>query len=136
MTTAEMAGKRVLVVEDEPLIAMMIVEILEQAGLIVAGPAYDEAQALALIAEGSIDVAILDVHLGRNVTSAPIADHLIELKVPFIFATGYGEQALRNSYRMQTAVGKPYQPQEVLGALVSALNGACEEFKKTLTDDI
>jgi CheY-like chemotaxis protein len=124
MTTPDLTGKRVLVVEDEPLIAMMIVEILELEGLVVAGPAYDEGQALALIGEGAIDIAVLDVHLGRDVTSAGIARQLTELKIPFIFATGYGEQALRKASWSQPALGKPYHAPQVIAAITAALDGS------------
>ena len=55
-----------LVLEDEPLIAMVLVDILEEAGCTVVGPAHDAAQAAKLIAESEIDVAVLDVNLGSG----------------------------------------------------------------------
>ena len=74
--TEVLAGKRVLVLEDEPLIAMVLVDILEEAGCTVVGPAHDADQAAKLIAESEIDVAVLDVNLGSGHTSASIADCL------------------------------------------------------------
>src|SRR4029078_4974801 len=81
--------------EDEPLIAMVLVDILEEAGCTVVGPAHDADQAAKLIAENAIDVAVLDVNLGSGRTSATIADSLKSVGTPFVFATGYGEQGLR-----------------------------------------
>ncbi len=74
--TNGLTGKRVLVLEDEPLIAMVLVDILEEAGCTVVGPAHDADQAAKLIAESPIDVAVLDVNLGSGHTSAAIADSL------------------------------------------------------------
>jgi CheY-like chemotaxis protein len=120
MTKPVLTGKRVLVLEDDPLIAMMIVDILEQAGCTVTGPAYDEAQALALAAERNIDVAVLDVHLGQNTTSAKVAEVLAGLEIPFIFATGYARNC--SQIRGRPAVNKPYNASEVIAALISALS--------------
>lgn len=119
--TSVLNGRRVLVVEDEPLIAMMIVEILEGEGCEIAGPAYDEAQAVELLDAEKIDVAILDYNLGRDQTSAGIATKLVERDIPFLFATGYGVQALRNGNWTQPAIGKPYHAPEVVAAVSGLL---------------
>ena len=119
--TSVLHGRRILVVEDEPLIAMMIVEILEGEGCEVAGPAYNESQAADIIKNGGIDAAILDFNLGRDQTSASIATNLVERNIPFIFATGYGVQALRKANWVLPAVGKPYHGPEVISAVSGLL---------------
>lgn len=121
--TEELLGKRVLVLEDEPLIAMALVDILEEAGCTVIGPAHDSDQAAKLIAESSIDVAVLDVNLGSGRTSAAIADCLKSVGTPFIFATGYGEMGLRNADRDQLRVDKPYCAPTILATVAAALSG-------------
>src|ERR1700687_5513892 len=105
--TGQLAGLRVLVLEDEPLIAMVLIDTLEAAGGEVVGPAHDVEQALNLMAVSSIDLAVLDVNLGSGTTSAPVADCLKKNGIPFIFATGYGEKGLRVFDREQVRIDKP-----------------------------
>src|SRR4051812_36415564 len=91
----ELQGLRVLVVEDETLIAMMIEDLLADMGCIVVGAAATIAQALALLADPAfqIDGALLDVNLGGEKVF-PVADALAQRAIPFVFATGYGKDAL------------------------------------------
>lgn len=124
MTSSQLTETRVLIVEDEPLIAMMLVDILERAGCIIAGLSYDVAQALALVSDENVDVAILDVNLGAGATSAPVADALAKLGIPFIFATGYAESILRDVDKGRLIVSKPYNEPELIAGLLSAINAA------------
>lgn len=117
-----LTGKKVLVLEDEPLIAMLIVDALQRAGSKVVGPAYSAEQALALIAKENVDVAVLDVHLGNGATSAPVADALSEAGIPFIFATGHGQSALRTVDQGRPFLGKPYSDRDVIAAIAAALD--------------
>jgi len=110
-------GKRILIVEDEPLIGIMLTDILESVGCVVLGPAYDVRQAMNYLDIDRIDCAVLDVNLGAGQTSAPIADALEERKIPFMFATGYGEDALRMKDRERYRVDKPYDDDQVYLAL-------------------
>ena len=110
-------GKRILIVEDEPLIGIMLTDILESVGCVVLGPAYDVRQAMNYLDVDRIDCAVLDVNLGAGQTSAPIADALEERKIPFMFATGYGEDALRLKDRERYRVDKPYDDDQVYLAL-------------------
>ncbi|MBL8846222.1 MAG: response regulator [Hyphomicrobium zavarzinii] len=110
-------GKRILVVEDEPLIAIVLADILQDAGCIVVGPAYDTRQALECISLNSIDAAVLDVNLGSGQTSAPVADVLNERDIPYIFATGYGASALRFEDRDKLRVDKPYDAHKICETL-------------------
>jgi CheY-like chemotaxis protein len=116
-----LAGKRVLVLEDEPLIGIVLVDILEDAGCVVLGPAYDVPQALNLLTTDTVDCAVLDVNLGSGQTSAAVADALEERSIPFIFATGYGEGALRSKDRAKFRVDKPYDDFQICDTLRKCL---------------
>jgi len=115
--TRTLAGKRVLVVEDEPLVALLVTDILEEAGCVVVGPAYDVATAMSLLEADPPDVAVLDINLGKNQTSAPVADELDRAGVPFMYATGYGESALRQQDRNKPRIDKPFEKQTLWRAL-------------------
>ena len=78
---------RILIVDDEPLIAMMTAEWVEDLGHTPVGPARTLAEALELLGAGDIDNAILDVSLGKE-KSYPLADALVASRIPFAFATG------------------------------------------------
>lgn len=97
----------VLVVEDDVLIAEMLGEYLEELNHHVAGPVGSVAAALELIPKHAIDCAILDVSLGRE-DSFPIADVLVDQKVPLAFATGYGNSALPPHLAECPVIRKPY----------------------------
>src|SRR5690606_40064815 len=86
---ASLKGARVLIVEDAVLLALELETALSEAGAEVVGPAYELEEALALL-DRPIDAAVLDANLnGRSVS--PVAEALAARKVPFVFATGYGE---------------------------------------------
>ncbi len=90
---AELTGRRILVVEDDYLVASWLTGILEQWGCRVVGPASTVAEALRLVEEGGFDGAILDVNL-RGEQSGPVAETLEARGVPYFFLTGYGSPAL------------------------------------------
>jgi CheY-like chemotaxis protein len=99
--------KRMLVVEDEILVAMMIEDALASMGIEIAGVVGTLEEALSRAAEGGFDCALLDVHLrGRDIY--PVADVLAEKGVPFIFATGYGQRMLPEKYRTRPVLQKPF----------------------------
>jgi DNA-binding response OmpR family regulator len=86
----ELDGKRILVVEDEALVAAMIQDMLSDLGAIVVGPAGTVAKGFALAASGDIEAAVLDVNL-RGERIDPLAEWLRARSVPLVFASGYGE---------------------------------------------
>jgi CheY-like chemotaxis protein len=90
-------GKRILVVEDEPLVAMDIVASLEAAGCDVIGPAGTLAKGRELIASGQLDAALLDANLAGYPVDE-LAAALTQQKVPFAFVTGYGREALPKAF--------------------------------------
>lgn len=100
------SGRRILVVEDEPLIAMDFSETLSDAGYVVSGPANSVARALALLAQFGCDAAVLDVNLGTE-TSEPIAQQLIKLGKPFVTTSGYSREQLPKAMQNAPLLGKP-----------------------------
>ncbi|NBU28501.1 MAG: response regulator, partial [Caulobacteraceae bacterium] len=95
---SELTGLRVLVVEDELLVSMLVEDMLSDFGCKVVGPASDIDQALQLARDAGIDVAILDVNVsGRQ--SFPVADILKGRGLPFAFASGYGEAGVIDAHR-------------------------------------
>jgi CheY-like chemotaxis protein len=114
---SELVGKRILVVEDEALIAALLVDILGDAGADIVGPAYTVASALELAAKLPIDAAVLDMNL-RGVFVGPVAEALEGRGVPFIFATGYGATPLEQWPKVPV-VEKPYAKDRLLDALGS-----------------
>jgi CheY-like chemotaxis protein len=99
MTGAEagLAGKRVLVVEDEALVSMLLEDMLADLGCAVVGPAGCVAEALAVVARTeAIDVALLDLELGGE-RSHPVAEALAARRVPFAFVSGHGRDAAEGS---------------------------------------
>jgi len=109
-------GWRVLAVEDEFMIAMMLEDMLVELGCDVAGIAANPKQALELIESKDIDAAVLDVNLdGAN--SLGIAAVLREKQIPFIFATGYGSTRLPPEFASCGTIQKPYRLEDLAGAL-------------------
>ncbi len=115
------AGRRVLVVEDESLVAMLLETILEDMGCIPVGPAATVDDGLRLAnAEESLDAALLDVNVaGKQVF--PIAEALKARGVPFVFSTGYGEGGLPDDWRGQPTLQKPFTEAAVRDALMKAM---------------
>ncbi|MFI4973603.1 MAG: response regulator [Caulobacterales bacterium] len=117
-------GRRVLVVEDEMMIAMMIEDMLADLGCDVVGPAHGVETALKLArAERDIDAAVLDVNLGGQPVFA-VADALRERGVPAIFCTGYGGGGLREVDRGAPLLQKPFRVGDLARALGAALGVA------------
>jgi CheY-like chemotaxis protein len=104
-------GRRVLVVEDEALISMLIEDRLIGAGAEVVGPACSVEEALGLIdraaADGGLSAAVLDINIDGEMVS-PVADRLAALGVPFIFATGYAEGCNRGLHATAPTLTKPF----------------------------
>jgi CheY-like chemotaxis protein len=107
---------RVLVVEDEMLVAMNIEDMLLDLGHEVAGLASRLEPALSLAAEGEFDIAMLDVNLAGQ-PSFPVADVLIRRGIPFLFATGYGAKGIAEPYRDRLVLQKPFRARDLGEAL-------------------
>ena len=113
------ASNRILIVEDEPLIAMMLEDFLEMLGKQTAGTADNVADALVLVEAGGIDAAILDVNLRGGEKSWPIADALAARGVPFVLASGGSHDSIAEGYRGRPTLPKPFTMDAVAKALDS-----------------
>lgn len=114
-------GRRVLLVEDESLVAMMAEDMLLDLGCeVVVAMRLDKA--LAHVRAGAFDLAVLDINLG-DARSYPIADVLFERCTPFLFATGYAQQGLEPAYQAVPVMQKPYQVAQMEYLLLRLLTG-------------
>jgi len=114
--TAALQGVKVLVVEDEYLVAALMEDILASAGCVVTGPIPRLAQAVDAASTETYDVAVLDINLGGE-RVYPVADILARRNVPFVFVTGYGPNALPPDYAKLPRVCKPFRMAELLTAI-------------------
>ncbi len=113
---------RVLVVEDEAMIAMLVEDMILDFGSEVVGPACKIEDALALAREANLDAAILDVKVGDAVVF-PVADLLRERGIPVIFATGYGLRGMPRRFVGSPTLRKPFSYDLLAQALRAALAG-------------
>jgi len=113
-------GRRILIVEDEPLIALELATILQGVGAVVVGPAGTPEEALRFIDENSLDGVLLDGNLkGRPINE--IATVLVDRKVPFVFVSGYGRDDLPASFAKVPLLGKPFDPGQLLDAAMQIM---------------
>jgi PAS domain S-box-containing protein len=105
--------RRILIVEDEPFVALQLQSDLESEGHQVVGPASNLAEGLELAQSEGFDAALVDVRLGRD-TSASIADELLARRIPFAFATGYADTSMLPEHlRSVPRLKKPYALDDV-----------------------
>lgn len=109
-------GKKVLIVEDEALIAMLFEDILEDTACEIVGPAMNVRQAMELAGAAEIDVAVLDVNLNGE-SSFPVAALLQSRGVPLVFSSGYGSQGLPPEWQDRPTLPKPFTSEEVVDTL-------------------
>jgi CheY-like chemotaxis protein len=115
---SSLAGARILLVEDEYLIAEMAGEMLAELGAVVVGPAYHMRDGLTLARGELLDAAVLDVNI-HGETSDAIAGILQERDIPYVLATGYGEAAVRQDG--VPVLDKPYDAESLATVLRRAL---------------
>ncbi len=115
------ASRSVLIVEDEPLIAMMLEDFLDSLGHTVAGTAETLDEALAKVAAGGFDLAILDVQLKDGKKIWPVADALVAAGKPFIIATGGHVEPPPAEHADAPVLSKPY----TIDAIEPAMQRAC-----------
>ncbi len=121
-----LAGKTVLVLEDQVLIAMEAEHSLLQMGAKSVVLVSTVSEALGMIQDGVPDVAVLDINLGRSSTSFSVAEALHARGAPWVFATGYGDEInLPLSLRGAVVVRKPYTTEMLGKALQQTLGGVC-----------
>lgn len=114
--TSMITGLRILVVEDEPLVAMMIEDMLAEMGHVIARVASRLEDGLDAAAGGEFDAAVLDVNLGGE-SSFEIAERLRDRAIPFVFATGYGSAGVLDRFSGTPVLHKPFRDDELARAL-------------------
>ena len=120
MTDATKASPRVLVVEDDYLIRMLLEDMLADLGYSIAAAVGTIAEASEIAATGEFDVAVLDVNLdGQEIY--PVAEILIKRGLPFAFVSGYGEDSLSEPYRSRPALQKPFLAEQLESTLAGLL---------------
>ena len=110
--------RRVLIVEDEALIAMYVEDVISKFGYSVAGVVASVDEALAFIETHAVDAAVLDINLRGNLVF-PFADALLCRGIPFIFASSFEEGRIPARYRVGPVVQKPFAPSELYRALAA-----------------
>jgi CheY-like chemotaxis protein len=116
----DLNGLRVLVVEDEAAISLLLEDMLLDLGCEVVGPAGRLATALDLAANEAFDLAILDVNIAGE-SIYPLVETLEARKVPFVFSTGYGSGGIKDAYRDRPVVQKPFAQADLRQTLLTAL---------------
>ena len=120
MPDSNKAFPRILVVEDEYLIRMLLEDMLVDLGYEVAAAVGTVAEASEAAANGQFDAAILDVNVdGKEIY--PVADILAKRGVPFVFVSGYGEDSLAERYRGRPSLQKPFQAEQIQATLAALL---------------
>lgn len=120
MRHKKLKSKRVLIIEDEIFVYLLLQDMLTEMGCVVVGMANRREKAVKMISEAEFDVAIVDLNLSGE-SSYPAADMLIARNIPFVFATGYGVQGLAPAYRHIRVIQKPFGERDLAEALLDVL---------------
>ena len=123
MTQSELAGLRVLVVEDELAIAMMVEMALQDQQCTIVGPYSSLEEALSAARTETMDVALLDINLAGEMVF-PAAEVLVERGVPFLLLSGYGDTRLPPDRQDWPVCGKPFKLDELLSRLARVASKA------------
>ena len=121
MVQSGFAGKRVLVVQDELLVALLVEDMLSDVGCIVVGLFGRVQEALAAASVEMVDAALSDVNVADEKVF-PVAHVLEERGIPFMFLTGYGQAALPRDRPDWKAYAKPFQPEQLAVRLARKLD--------------
>jgi CheY-like chemotaxis protein len=117
MNDPDLAGRHILIIEDEHIVAQAMCRMLRVWGASVIGPAATVDAALALVrSTPRIDGVLLDINL-RGVRAFAVADELIERHIPLVFATGYSDPTIPERYRHVGVLQKPFGPEDIARAL-------------------
>ena len=118
----ELAGRRILVVEDSPVVGPFTVDILGDLGCEVVGPAPNMAAARLLVEASGFDAALMDVHI-RGERVFPLCELLDQKRIPFVFTSGYADWAMPEKWSDRPRLSKPYTIGQVERALRQLLAG-------------
>ena len=113
---------RILIVEDEMLIAMLLEDMIADLGHEIVGPFHSLETGLAAVADANYDIAILDMNLGSK-SSIPIAEELQRRGVPFAFATGHSREHLDPRFFDAHVIAKPFDERSLEAAIRALTHG-------------
>src|SRR6185369_10114927 len=123
--TAPLLARRVMVVEDEALVALVLADQLTELGLSVVGPCSSVSEAKAVADKGDFEAAILDVNLGGELVY-PVADLLSSRGIPFIFVTGYGRESIDRRFADAPVLEKPVEMESLQNIFGSGEDSAMQ----------
>ena len=121
VATTQLEGMRVLVVEDEVLVSMVIEDMLASFGCEVVGPAGNVGEALTLIEAAPVDGALLDVNLGGERLGFAVADALVA-RGTWLFVSGYGKSILKSPHLDAAVLPKPFDEATLRAAVEDMLH--------------
>lgn len=117
-----LAGRRILVVEDSPVVAEAADDMLRDMGCVVVGPATTMAPALEMAGEQELDAAIVDLNI-RGGKAFPVLRILRDRSVPFVLTSGYADWSMPEEWLGQPRLAKPYTPNQLRESLLDLLAG-------------
>jgi CheY-like chemotaxis protein len=118
--SADLTGKRILLVEDSPVVGPFTAELLEELGCEVVGPAPNMAAARELVDSGGFDAALMDIHI-RGERVFPLCEVLEAKHLPFVLTSGYADWQMADKWADRPRLQKPYKLDQVRQALSEAL---------------
>jgi CheY-like chemotaxis protein len=119
MSDGDLHGLRILVVEDEAAISLLLEDMLLDFGCEVIGPAARLSAALEAVSREQVDLAILDVNVAGE-PIYPVAEALAQRSIPFVFSTGYGSAGIRDTFRDRPVLQKPFAQHDLKQKLLMA----------------
>ncbi len=119
LTNGDLNGLRILVVEDEAAISLLLEDMLLDFGCEVIGPAARLSAALEAVEREPIDLAILDVNVAGE-PIYPVAEALVQRRIPFVFSTGYGSAGIKDAFRDRPVLQKPFAQHDLKQKLLMA----------------
>jgi CheY-like chemotaxis protein len=125
LTNGDLNGLRILVVEDEAAISLLLEDMLLDFGCEVIGPAARLSAALEAIEREAVDLAILDVNVAGE-PIYPVAEALVQRRVPFVFSTGYGSAGIKDAFRDRPVLQKPFAQHDLKQKLLMARASATQ----------
>lgn len=119
--SGDFAGIRVLLVEDETLVALMIEDMIDDIGAMRIGTASTIDEAMMTLESAQPDIAVLDINVGGEQVF-PVCERLADLGIPFVFSTGYGQHGVPEQWQASPVLQKPYTAPQLANALACCLD--------------
>ena len=117
---ASLEGRRILIVEDSPVVAEACEDMLRDMGCVIVGPATNMAAALQLAAEEPLDAALVDINI-RGGKAFPVLSILADRGIPFLLASGYADWSMPEEWQERPRLPKPFSPNLLRESLLELL---------------